>query len=133
MNVGETVEIYIQSKDGEKHIVLWNSATLFDADGTRMVATIAQGQDITERKKAEDEVRTLNEELKRRAAELEASNKELEAFSYSVSHDLRAPLRSITGFSSVLLEDYHEKLDEDGRSYPPQNTGFGRTHGTAYR
>jgi len=113
----ETVEIYIQNKHGEKHIVLWNSATLFDVDGNRMVATIAQGQDITERKKAEDEVRLLNEELKRRAAELEASNKELEAFSYSVSHDLRAPLRSITGFSSVLLEDYHDKLDEEGKSY----------------
>jgi PAS domain S-box-containing protein len=113
----ETVEIYIQSKDGEQHVVLWNSATLFDIDGTRMVATIAQGQDITERKKAEDEVNKLNEELKRRAAELEASNKELEAFSYSVSHDLRAPLRSITGFSSILLEDYREKLDEEGNLY----------------
>jgi PAS domain S-box-containing protein len=113
----EVVEISIQSKDGERHTVLWNSATLFDVDGNKMVATIAQGQDITERKKAEEEVKQLNEELKRRAAELEASNKELEAFSYSVSHDLRAPLRSITGFSAVLLEDYREKLDEEGKLY----------------
>ena len=67
-------------------------------------------QDITARKKAEDE-------LKLRTAELEASNKELEAFSYSVSHDLRAPLRSITGFSTVLLEDYSEELDKEGKSY----------------
>ncbi len=66
--------------------------------------------DITERKKAE-------EELRHRTTELEASNKELEAFSYSVSHDLRAPLRSMAGFSSALLEDYSEKLDEDGKEY----------------
>ena len=67
-------------------------------------------RDITERKKAE-------EELRKRTAELEASNKELEAFSYSVSHDLRAPLRSIAGFSNALLEDYAEKLDEEGKQY----------------
>jgi light-regulated signal transduction histidine kinase (bacteriophytochrome) len=66
--------------------------------------------DITDRKNAEDE-------LRQRTAELEASNKELEAFSYSVSHDLRAPLRSITGFSAVLLEDYGEKLDKEGQQY----------------
>jgi light-regulated signal transduction histidine kinase (bacteriophytochrome) len=74
------------------------------------LATIAQGQDITERKVAEDE-------LKQRTIDLEASNKELEAFSYSVSHDLRAPLRSITGFSNVLLEDYNDELDSEGKSY----------------
>ena len=55
--------------------------------------------------------------LRQRSAELEASNKELEAFSYSVSHDLRAPLRSITGFSAVLLEDYKDELDNEGKSY----------------
>jgi PAS domain S-box-containing protein len=106
----ETEEISIQRKDGSVRDVLWNSATLYDRDNNTQIATIAQGQDITARKKAE-------EGLSRRTKELEASNKELEAFSYSVSHDLRAPLRSITGFSAVLLEDYKDELDKEGKSY----------------
>ena len=113
----EVVEIAIQSKDGKEHIVLWNSATLFDEDGKKMVATIAQGQDITERKQAEEEVNKLNETLKYRAAELETSNKELETFAYSVSHDLRAPLRSMQGFSQALLEDYSSVLNDQGKDY----------------
>ena len=68
------------------------------------------GRNITARKIAEDGLRL-------RTAELEASNKELEAFSYSVSHDLRAPLRSIAGFSNILLEDYNDELDKEGKSY----------------
>jgi PAS domain S-box-containing protein len=66
--------------------------------------------DITERKKAE-------ETLAQQKIELEASNKELEAFSYAVSHDLRAPLRSMAGFSTALLEDYSEKLDGEGKQF----------------
>ena len=67
-------------------------------------------RDITERKRAE-------EELKRYTAELEVSNKELEAFAYSVSHDLRAPLRTLDGFSQAVIEDYGDKLDETGKDY----------------
>jgi len=83
-------------------------------------------EDISARKRAEEELKKLNSVLELRVLErtaqleasnqnLEASNKELEAFSYSVSHDLRAPLRAIDGFTRILLEDYLPLLDEEGR------------------
>ncbi|PKN72073.1 MAG: hypothetical protein CVU50_08805 [Candidatus Cloacimonetes bacterium HGW-Cloacimonetes-3] len=78
-------------------------------------------RDITEKKKSDDEIRRLNEELEERVlvrtAELETANKELEAFSYSVSHDLRSPLRGIAGWSKALNEDYHDLLDENATQY----------------
>ncbi len=93
---------------------------IFDSQG-QVVKVIGVANDVTERKQAEDEVRKLNLALEQRVLErtsqLETANKELEAFSYSVSHDLRAPLRGIDGWSQALLEDYADKLDEQGRQY----------------
>ena len=115
----ETVEISILHLDGSVRIVLWNSAAVFAVDGKTPVAAIAQGQDITALRQAEAAMRELNAVLERRVqdrtAQLEASNKELESFSYSVSHDLRAPLRAIDGYARMLEEDCGARLDDEGR------------------
>jgi len=71
--------------------------------------------EVAERRRVEKEVRRLNQGLERHAAQVEAANRELETFSYAVSHDLRAPLRSINGFSQALLDDCSAMLDERGR------------------
>jgi PAS domain S-box-containing protein len=90
----------------------------FDAERhpLKMHGTI---QDVTERRLTEEEIRQLNRTLeqrvKDRTAQLETANKELESFSYSVSHDLRAPLRAIDGFARILEEDYTARLDDEGR------------------
>jgi PAS domain S-box-containing protein len=75
------------------------------------------GVDVTEHKRAEEELRKQRDHLEYLTSQLTVSNKELEAFCYSVSHDLRAPLRSINGFCKALMEDYPDKLDTQGKNY----------------
>ncbi|MEX2231082.1 MAG: PAS domain S-box protein [Cyclobacteriaceae bacterium] len=82
-------------------------------------ARLVLSNDVTERKKIEMEIINLNKDLEQRVAkrteELQIANKELESFSYSVSHDLRVPLRAIHGYSQMLIEDYEVKLDGEGK------------------
>jgi PAS domain S-box-containing protein len=95
-----------------------NKWPVFAEDSKTVQGIFGISRDITELKLAEDKINELNRDLELRVEErtlaLEAANKELEAFSYSVSHDLRTPLRAIDGFSHILLEDYADKLDAEG-------------------
>lgn len=107
-------------KDGSVVWVRRTVSTIRKPDGT-LDHYIAVIEDVTARKLAEEEISKLNAGLEQRVSErtaqLQAANKELKAFSYSVSHDLRAPLRSIDGFSRILLEDYTDRLDAEGKHY----------------
>jgi PAS domain S-box-containing protein len=110
----------IRHTSGSVIDVLYN-ATLFKNEAGQVEGVFAAARDITERKQAEEEVRRLNAELEerviQRTAQLEAANKELEAFTYSVSHDLRAPLRHISGFSKILTEEYGPSLAPDAQHH----------------
>ena len=106
----------IRHREGHVTPVLYNATVYRDETG-KTIGVFAAARDITEIKKAESEIQRSRDEMEirviERTAELSAVNKELESFSYSVSHDLRAPLRAIDGFSKMIMEDAMDKLDED--------------------
>ncbi|MGK7345815.1 MAG: PAS domain S-box protein [Candidatus Nitrospinota bacterium M3_3B_026] len=116
--LGKTVELAGLRKNGEEFPLDLN-ITQTTVEGRTLF--IGAARDITERKEAERELEKyrhhLEELVEERANELNSVNRELEAFSYSVSHDLRAPLRGVDGFSQALLEDYGDRIDEQGKFY----------------
>ncbi len=128
------VEIRLRHfQTGEPIWMFYYLFSVHDANGTPIGwATVSR--DITERRKAENEIRRLNAELEQRVvertAQLEAANKELEAFSYSVSHDLRAPLRHISGYVDLLNNRFREALPDKARHYLDSVTGSAKQMGT---
>ena len=104
------LEVEVRRKDGSTFPGLINAGAIRDADG-RFVATRAALFDLTERKRIESRLEELNTSLHARSLELEGANRELEAFSYSVSHDLRAPLRHIAYFAGTLQKQLPAELD----------------------
>jgi PAS domain S-box-containing protein len=113
-------ELTHTKRDGMQFVVASRWALQRD-DAGKPVAVLETNNDITERKRAEEEIRKLNAELEQRVtertAELKATNKELEAFAYSISHDLRAPLRHMAGYAELLQKNASSILDEKSRRY----------------
>ncbi|HQC73588.1 MAG TPA: ATP-binding protein, partial [Candidatus Competibacteraceae bacterium] len=115
-----SMDYRLRRHDGEYRWIQDDGCPRYDRAG-QFIGYIGYCLDITVRKQVEDEVRRLNAELEERVhartAELMAANKELETFSYSVSHDLKAPLRGIDGYSQLLLAEHAGQLDEEGRLF----------------
>jgi PAS domain S-box-containing protein len=107
-------EEWVVWPDGRESWVSTTKVPLRNSDG-ETIGIFGISRDITERKRTEQAIRELNTDLENQAAKLQIANKELEAFSYSVSHDLRAPLRAIDGYTRILVEDYEAILDAEGK------------------
>jgi PAS domain S-box-containing protein len=114
------MEFPLRAADGHYGWFLTRIIPFKDESG-RVVRWFGTNTDLSQKRSAEEEIRGLNTSLEKRVAErtaeLESANKELEAFSYSVSHDLRAPLRAVDGFSQAVLEDFGPQLPPEGRNY----------------
>ena len=108
------LEEWVVWPDGKEMWVSTTKVPLRTSDG-ETIGLFGISRDITERKRAEQSIRQLNSDLEKQAVQLQTANKELEAFSYSVSHDLRAPLRAIDGYTRILVEDYEPNLDAEGK------------------
>jgi PAS domain S-box-containing protein len=115
----QVVNRYVR-KDGDVVCCETGVSAIRGKDGA-IESTVSTIADISERKRAEDRIRQINDELElmvaERTAELQTLNQQLETFTYSVSHDLKAPLRGIDGYSKLLLEDHGDCLDEEGRAF----------------
>jgi len=109
-------DVRIIRPDGSIRHLRVHGKPLLDNAG-KTVKLLGTAQDVTERRLADQAIVKLNEELQKRVEEAADANKELEGFSYSVSHDLRAPLRAIHGYSRMLMEDYADRVDGDGRRF----------------
>ncbi|MEX2220679.1 MAG: CHASE3 domain-containing protein [Candidatus Rokuibacteriota bacterium] len=107
-------EVRFRRKNGA---VIWVSMTFLEYEDEGQPSFEAVMLDITDRKATSARIEELNATLARQNRDLAAANQELDAFSYSISHDLRAPLRAMQGFSDALLEDYRERLDATGHDY----------------
>jgi PAS domain S-box-containing protein len=118
LDSGELVDISERSVFTPAGVKILNTkkVPIFGSDG-KAHFLLAISSDITEVKLSGQAIRELNAELQGKAAQLESTNRELESFSYSVSHDLRAPLRAIDGFAEIIEEDYNDKLDDECKRY----------------